>query len=237
MLQGVACQANKEWFEAYLKHVILYRGVKTPKVIEVVKLWRKKERIDELSHLEQLEVAAYLIKQTYAEDKFAGIYYMEKYLVGKVDFSLFFTYIENLFNAGAFNNWSTTDWLNMRVLSPLIDQHGIDAIRHFSAWVTKENIWQRRSSILCLRACVKHPKYVANIARVVKKLSGDNERFIQTGIGWVISDLSKSNFQVAEKVAEKIVEDNFENLSIEVIRRHTKYLPKHRHYMARKKSK
>jgi 3-methyladenine DNA glycosylase AlkD len=233
MLQDVACQTNKEWFEAYLKHVIMYRGVKTPKVIEVVKIWRKKERIDELSLLDQLEMAAYLIKETYAEDKFSGIYYMEKYLVGKVDFNLFVTYIENLFDVGAFNNWSTTDWLNARVLSPLIDQHGVEAIRYFSAWVTKGSIWQRRSSILCLRACVKRPKFLANIVRVVKQLSRDNERFIQTGIGWVISDLSKSNCQAAEK----IVEDNFECLSIEVIRRHTKYLPKHRQYIARKKSK
>ena len=231
MLQSAASRANKEWFEAYLKHVIRYRGLKTPQVVTIVKLWRSNERIGELSLQEQFELAAQLIGAEYAEDKFSGIFYMEKYLVGKIAFKDFFSCAEDLFSKNAFTNWATTDWFNVRVLSPLITLHGKDAVEHFTSWTNCDDIWQRRSSILCLRACVKSPNYLKHISRVIAKLSPDPERFIQTAIGWLLSDLSRSY----PKVAEKIIEDNFEYISSEAIRRHTKYLPMHKKYVARKK--
>lgn len=231
MLQSAASRANKEWFEAYLKHVIRYRGLKTPQVIATVKLWRSNERIGELSLQEQLELAAQLINEEHAEDKFSGIFYMEKYLVDKIAFKVFFDCAEDLFSKKAFTNWATTDWFNARVLSSLITLHGKEAIEYFTSWTNSDDIWQRRSSILCLRACVKSPNYLRHISQVISKLSPDRERFIQTAIGWIISDLSRSD----PKAAEKIIEDNFEYISNEAIRRHTKYLPMHKKYIARKK--
>ena len=64
-------------------------------------------------------------------------------------------------------------------------------------------------------------------------LVNEKERFIQTGIGWVISDLSKS----FPGLAEAMVDRHFDDLSTEVIRRHTKRLPKHRTYGERKRAK
>ena len=72
-----------------------------------------------------------------------------------------------------------------------------------------------------------HDLIEATIATLVE----ERERFIQTGIGWVVSDLSK----VHPEIAGALVERHFDDLSAEVIRRHTKYLPDHAEYRARKR--
>jgi len=73
MLTRRADPATKEWFENYLKHAIKYRGVKTPAIAEIFKEWRIKQGIADWDTPDQLELAADLIRQEHAEDKFAGI--------------------------------------------------------------------------------------------------------------------------------------------------------------------
>lgn len=62
-------------------------------------------------------------------------------------------------------------------------------------------------------------------------LAKKRERFIRTGIGWVVSDLPKSH----PGKAAALVEGHFNDLSAEVVRRHTRYLPGHEVYRTRKR--
>lgn len=118
----------------------------------------------------------------------------------------------------------------MRVLGPLIKRHGSGAAERIAGWHNACNIWQRRSSIVPFRAVVRQEEYHTLIEATVAALVGERERFIQTGIGWVVSDLSKAH----PARAASLVERHFDDLSTEVTRRHTKYLPKHARYRARK---
>lgn len=232
MLVRKSDPTTKAWFEDYLKHAIKYRGVKTPTIAAIVKEWRIREGIGDWDSTDQLKIADELIREQYAEDKFAGILYMQKHLVAVVDFDTIASQIEKLFQDGAFFDWSTTDWFNVRVLSPLIELHGAKAVKRFSSWTSSQDLWQRRSAIVSLRVCVSSPKYLPTIRRVIAQLSDSNERFIQTGIGWVIADLSK----VHPREAEKIVEMHFDELPPEIIRRHTKHMAQHKQYLARKRA-
>ena len=72
---------------------------------------------------------------------------------------------------------------------------------------------------------------IALIEETIAALVGERERFIQTGIGWVVSDMSKSH----PDVAAALVERHFDDLSAEVVRRHTRYLPGHEGYKGRKR--
>lgn len=223
---------TKKWFENYLKGAIKYRGIKTPQVLKIVQKWHNENNLDQLTLEAQLGVATNLIRQDYAEDKFAGILYIQKYLNHKLDFCVLAGEFEKLFEEACFRDWSTTDWFNVRVLSPLIKLHGNKAMKRFTSWYKSKNIWQRRSSIFSLRACVNSDEYFQIINRQVTRLVKSEERFIQTGIGWVIADLAKSN----PKEADKIVQRHLKNLSLEVVRRHTKNLARHKQYVEQKKS-
>jgi len=231
-LKSASDPSTKKWFENYLKHVIAYRGVKSPDVSRIVSQWRKDKEIERFSDEVQLSIAKTLIQGRFAEDKFAGTIYIQKFLLRKMDFSRILCTAEELFDAEEFFDWSTTDWFSMRVLGPLIQRHGEPAARRIAQWRSADDLWQRRSSIVPFRAAVSDEDYHPMIFETIAQLVCERDRFIQTGIGWVISDLSK----VHPKAAAMQVERHFEKLSTEVIRRHTRYLPQHEKYKQRKRS-
>ncbi len=230
-LEEVADPRTKTWFENYLKHVIAYRGVKTPVVTRIVTAWRRDHGLSRLSDQAQLALAATLIRQGHAEDKFAGTLYIQKYLLRRVGPQVILAAADDLFAARAFFDWSTCDWFSVRVLGPLIVRHGEAAARRIADWRTAADLWQRRSSIVPFRSVVRDEAYHPFIEATIASLAGERERFVQTGIGWVISDLSK----VHPGRAAVLVERHFDDLSAEVIRRHTKHLPQHGAYRARKR--
>ncbi|MYH92039.1 MAG: DNA alkylation repair protein [Gammaproteobacteria bacterium] len=228
-LEAVAEPATKVWFENYLKHAVSYRGVKTPQVSRILADWRRVHDLGQWPDKDQLALARSLIEGRFAEDKFAGTLYIQKYLLRRMDPVQILDAAENLFASGAFFDWSTTDWLSVRVLGPMIARYDMPVARRVAEWRGAENLWQRRSSIVPFRTVVRDEAYHPVIEATVEALVPERDRFIQTGIGWVISDLSK----VHPKVAEALVERHFADFSPEVIRRHTRHLPGHAEYKRR----
>jgi len=225
-LEEAADPAVKEWFERYLKYAVQYRGVKTPQVSRIVANWRSAHRLAELPVDRQLALAGSLITETHAEDKFAGIIYIQKFLLRSVSAGDILNTAEELFRAEAFGDWSTTDWFCVRVLGPTLVRHGIDTGRRIAGWHQASGLWHRRASIVPFRSVVCEDEFHPLIQRTIAALVQEDERFVQTGVGWVISDLSK----VKADLAATIVERHFDDLLAEVVRRHTKYLPRHQEY-------
>ena len=231
-LDTVADAARKEWFEAYLKHVIGYRGVPMPEVVRTVSTWRKECGLNGLAKADQLDLAVSLIGCDLAEDKFAGMVYIQKYLVRHVSADWILEAAEDLFARGAFCNWATSDGFSMRVLGPMIRRDGSGVAGRIAGWRTAADLWQRRGSIVPFRAVVSDPSYHPLIAEVIAALVKERERFIQTGIGWVVSDMAK----VHPDAAGVLVERHLEDLSPEVIRRHTRHFPDHERFRELKRS-
>ncbi len=231
-LDEVADEHTKTWFENYVKHTISYRGVKTPEVTRVVAAWRQSHALQQLPNEAGLDLAAALIRQDHAEDKFAGIVYIQKNLLKRIEANLLLETAESLFSFGAFVDWSTTDWFCVRVLGPAIAHHGEPAATRIAGWCRQADIWNRRAAIVPFRSVVRDQRFLHLIESTIAALVKEQERFIQTGVGWVISDLSKVN----PRIAEALIERHFDDLSVEVIRRHTKYLPDHQSYKARKRA-
>ena len=232
-LDSAADPGTKAWFENYLKHAIAYRGVKTPAVTRIVADWRRDRGLGSLSVAEQLALAASLILRNHAEDKFAGTLYIQKHLLRRVEPEAILATTEDLFAARAFFDWSTCDWFSVRVLGPLLVRHGGTVAERIAGWRTAAGLWQRRSSIVPFRSVVRDEACHPFIEATIASLAGERERFIQTGIGWVISDLSKAH----PDTAAALVERHFDDLSAEVIRRHTKHLPRHVEYKARRRAR
>lgn len=231
-LQNESNPATKIWFENYLKGTIQYRGLKTPQILKIINSWRKREGIDKLSSSCQLQIAGLLIQQTYAEDKFAGTLMIQKFLLAEIELDILIEEFEKLFTEGHFYDWSTTDWFCIRVLAGLINIHNRKAITAITKWYKAKDLWQRRASMVPLRTCTTRKEYIPVIERQIKRLVKQEERFIQTAIGWVIADLSKH----FPKQAAQIVETHLVHLSMEVIRRHSKHLPRHKEYILEKKA-
>ncbi len=229
-LEEASDEKTRKWFEDYLKNAISYRGVKTPVVAKIVSSWRVDEGIDSLALKEQMEIACTLIREKKAEDEFAGILYIQKYLLRPVTADLLLRNFNRLYKQGAFHDWSTTDWFCIRVLDPFIMRSEDKVAQEIGSWYKSDNLWQRRSSIVSFRGSAKKSKHLAIIKRNIASLVKENERFIQTAIGWLISELSRHYPDEASDIVSK----HFTDLSYEVITRHTKYLPDHKELKKRK---
>ena len=200
-------------------------------VARILAEWRSEQGIERLAEEDQLAVVRSLILESLAEDKFAGILYMQKHLVRRLRPDRLLDVAEELFAEGAFFDWSTSDWFSVRVLGPLIRLGGTGVAERIAGWRTADDLWQRRAAIVPFRAVVRDETHHPLIAATVAALGDERERFIQTGIGWVVSDLVK----VHPTVAAALVERHFDDLSMEVIRRHTRHLPDHERYKERKR--
>lgn len=231
-LRGAADPDVKQWFDNYLKGAIEYLGVKTPEVTRILKAWAKAHDVPSRPVEEQLDLVDQLFARKFAEEKFAGTIYLQTYLK-KADPDLLLGLLERAFGRGDFFDLSSTDWLCVRVVDPMILRHGDVVAARIAGWSDADDFWQRRASIVSFRHACADARFRPTIKEVIATLVGEEARFIQTGIGWVIADWSK----IEPDEAADIVEQHFDDLSREVIDRHTKYLPDHKAYKARKRGK
>ncbi|MEM6452645.1 MAG: DNA alkylation repair protein [Cyanobacteria bacterium P01_D01_bin.105] len=211
---------TKQWFDNYLKGAITYRGAKTPLVTKIVKEWHHRHQLTQYSPKAQLSLCTHLIASPLAEDKFAGAIYIQKFLLSKLSYAELLKTCDSLFQKGYFFDWSTTDWFCTRVLDPTIIKQGLEAAIIIANGRFSNNLWQRRASIVSFRHASSHVQYHPLIEQIIADLLPSNERFIQTGIGWVLADMSKSY----PKKAEALFRQYIYQLSKEVIDRHTKHL-------------
>ena len=164
-----------------------------------------------------------------AEDKFTAILWLQKWFrhrqagaqrsnaLGRI-----FDLLENVFACGDIHDWSTNDWLCVRVLETIPKKHP-DFIDRLVGWREASSVWQRRSGLLAFKKSIKAGAFHEEVEGIVAKLLPTEERFVQTAIGWVLSDASRTHPHWAARMFER----HFGDLSHEVIVRHTKHLPNH----------
>ena len=223
---------TKQWFDNYLKGAIEYRGLKTPKVASLVKEWYTQNELKQYNLGDRLELCSDLITSSFAEDKFAGIIYIQKFILAKIDYKILLDQCNLFFEQGYFFDWSTTDWFCTRILDPIIINNDMNAAETIANWRTSENFWQRRASIVSFRHSSLERKYHILIEKIIDRLVREDERFIQTGIGWVLADMSKKYPIEVEAIFRKYIKE----LSKEVIDRHSKYLDSHQELKKLKRS-
>lgn len=228
----VADPGTKTWFENYLKGVIDYRGVKTPEVSKLLKAWYRDASIGELPAPERLKLGRQLGESRFAEDKFAGFLLWAHELKQGQKPPDVLDEVEALFEDGHVWDWSTSDWLCVRVTGECLAKGDAKTARRIEGWSKAKDLWQRRSSIVSFRAVLEHPRHHDALRRLVKRLVKEDARFIQTGVGWTLADLSRR----FPDLAAELFESHFEQLSREVIDRHTKHLPLHARYKQAKRA-
>jgi 3-methyladenine DNA glycosylase AlkD len=214
-----AIPADKIWFENYLRNTIVYRGLKLPQVRNLVKDWYQKNHLKDLAINEQIEIALMLIQSDFAEDKLAGILYLELYLYDRVDWQIMLPRYQELYDRGAVFDWSTNDWFCMRVFGPTIATYGAECADRFSDWSTATNLWQARASIVAFVKVAADRTYDDQLDRSMAILIQRSERFAKTAVGWVLREISKHD----RDLAIAFIDRHLRSFSIESLRNATKY--------------
>lgn len=215
-LRAAADPAKKAWWERYLKGEIEFFGTPMADIRTAVHDWKGDREAGELR-----EVAWELFRRPVAEQKLAAILILQEILlpVGEVDPERDLPQLARLFDEGHIAEWNTTDWLCVRVLGALVEQHGSPVARQLAGWVHAPGLWRRRAAAVSFvpvasRGDELFDGLVDLVLTVLGVLVADEARFAQTGVGWVLRELSDAE---PRRVFEFIVE-NREDMSREAIR-------------------
>ncbi len=228
-LAELSDERTKAWFESYLKGMATYRGVRTPTVTRELKAWLVQSGASSLPAGRQLNLCRKLVQSEYCEDKFAAFIWIQTRLIDELAIDDLLGEAQLWLESGWLSDWSTNDWFSVRVMQPAFVRHGLAVRRRLEWWASEEDVWRRRASIVPFRAVVDDERYHPSLRRLTAKLVTDERRFVQTALGWVLADLSK----VYPDVADELFDRYFGAFLPEVIRRHTKHLPRHEAFKAR----
>jgi 3-methyladenine DNA glycosylase AlkD len=228
-LDEAATSKTKSWWERYLKGAIVFRGVKMGDVRAAVHAWVEAEGFrEQLSPGDQVDLALGLMRESLAEDKIAGILYLQEVLLpsGTIDWPADLPCFARLFDEGHIADWNTCDWFCVKLLGPLAQREGEPCARAIAAWREAANLWRHRASAVAFVNLAK--KGDANFAGFTDMLLEScatlalrEERFAQTGAGWVLRELSRAE---PERVAA-FVGAHRDELSREAFERATGGLP------------
>ena len=228
-LNARATAATREWWTKYLRGAASFRGVKMGDVRTAVHAWFEEERLGEhLSVGQQKDLALMLLEEEYSEDKLAGILFLQEILfpAGALDWRSDLPRFARLFDEGYIRDWSTCDWFCVKVLGPLVEEKGETCARAISEWRGANSVWQRRASVvafanLASKGDQNFPGFTEMVLENCSHLLGSQERFAQTGVGWVLREFSRSD----QDLIIGFVEANLDRFSREALKNATKYLP------------
>ncbi|MEK6903759.1 MAG: DNA alkylation repair protein [Nanoarchaeota archaeon] len=204
-LDKIADKKTKKWWENYVKHNTKFRGVGIPKIREKLKEWYKEEHIERLSPNKQLDLALSFFAEKYAEDKLAGILFLQNYLHNKFDWKLLILKFEKLFKENYIYDWNICDWFCVRVLGPIIKENRMPCARAISKWNNARNVWQARASLVAFANLTKEKEYLPLLLDSCSILIKRDERFAKTGVGWILREISKSDKGIVVEFIDKNV--------------------------------
>jgi 3-methyladenine DNA glycosylase AlkD len=198
-------------------------------VRKAVHTWFEEEQLGEyLSAGQQKDLALMLLEEDYSEDKLAGVLFLQEILLpeGALDWRSDLPRFARLFDGGYIRDWSTCDWFCVKVLGPLVEQQGEPCARAISEWREADSVWQRRASVvafanLASKGDQNFPGFSEMMLDNCSHLLGSQERFAQTGVGWILREISRSN----QGRVVGFVEANLDRFSREALKNATKYLP------------
>ncbi len=224
-LQQCAEPARRDWWERYLKHEIEFRGVSMPDNRATLRELFGGPPYSDLSPAKRKQLARRLVSCDLGDDKLAGVLLYAEWLLNDLD-DRDLENIGRLLDSGSVADWNTCDWLCVKVLGPWIEQEGEDRGRSIAVWRETESLWQRRAAVVAFVNLVgindgeqawRTPLVVKGCEALVR----DPQRFAQTGVGWVMRELS----DLDPGAVEWFVRDHADDLSTEATRMSIARLP------------
>jgi 3-methyladenine DNA glycosylase AlkD len=192
VLRAQALPDKKAWWERYLKGAIDFYGVPMADIRRAVHGWA-----GDAPAAAQREAAFELLTRPVAEEKLAGILIMQELLLpaGELDPERDLLRLASTFDRDFIWEWNTTDWLCVRVLGPMIESGGRRVASRIAHWVEAPGLWRRRAAAVAFVPVARRGDelfegLVDLVLDVCRVTVADQERFAQTGVGWVLRDLS-----------------------------------------------
>lgn len=221
-LQGEADEKTKQWWEKYMKGVIPFRGVGIPRNRELLREWRENNSIDKWPLEDQLELALAFFNEPIAEDKLAGILFIQNFLYNKLPWKMLLARYEEIYKKGLIFDWNICDWFCVRILGATIKVIGKECALAIISWKDANYLWQARSSVVPFVNLTYDSNYYPHIREACSVLIEREERFAKTAVGWILREISKHD----KLFVTSFIEDYLKSFSRESLSNALKYFEK-----------
>ncbi|MBC8374448.1 MAG: DNA alkylation repair protein [FCB group bacterium] len=208
-----------KWLENYVKHDIKSLGVGIPIIREILKAEERKFELSKQPFTHQEQVLDELMRNEYTDFKLAAILFIQLYGQNHPPVQLL-AMISKWFDEHWINDWNVCDWLCVRLLSPIIDNHPQTAIPTFQLWNKDTYLWKARASLVPFAQCKTlkdHKNHVQDLSEI---LIQREERFCKTAVGWVMREYSK----IDQNFVRSFLDEYGESTTKEVVRNATKHM-------------
>jgi len=186
-----ATPVKAEWWNQYLKGEIPFLGVGTPDIREIFMNRDRELAFEELPMNRQVSLVNGLMRGKYAEEKLAAILYVQMYWLDRMKGSFLMNLVSDWFDDRHIHDWNTTDWLCVRIITPLVDSGDPQVIWKLKQWNRDSYLWKARASLVPFARARYISQYSKEIMQFSDILIRRNERFAKTAVGWVLREYSK----------------------------------------------
>ena len=180
-----------DWWNNYLKGEIRFVGTSIPEIRKLLIEKNFSDGLDGLPMNQQVSMVNSLIRSPFAEHKLAAILYIQLFWVGKQKNSFLMNLISDWFDERHIYDWNTTDWLSVKLLTPILDSGDEKVLWALKRWNRDPYLWKARASLVpfAQSKCIR--EHSSTIERFADILIRREERFAKTAVGWVLREYSK----------------------------------------------
>ncbi|MBM4155254.1 MAG: DNA alkylation repair protein [Lentisphaerae bacterium] len=210
-LTAAADAKTRGFWERYLKGVIPFRGVPMAKVRVAVNHWFARDGVAALPLAQRKRLALALFTGEHCEDKLAGMLALSEHLLPHLRIADLKA-LGRLFEANHVADWNTCDWFCVKVLGRFVARDLPDptAAEAIAGWKHARTLWQRRASNVAFVYLARNgdrnfPGFVQLMLDTCATTVQCPERFAQTGVGWLLRELSLADRPRVAAFAEKHV--------------------------------
>jgi len=214
LLESLALEKTRQWWENYMKKVIPFRGVGIPVIRSQMKKFYLEKEMDSWSVEKQFDFALQFFQGKYTEDKLSGILYIQMFLLNKLDYTNALPQYKKLFTNNFIFDWNVCDWFCVRVLGPTIERNENACAKWISGWRGAENIWQSRASLVAFVYQADNKEYYPMIQKSAEVLIRQKERFRKTAVGWILREIAHHD----RMLVVDFLKDNLQFFTTETLR-------------------
>ena len=190
-LQDRSVPQKADWWNSYLKGEIRFVGTGIPEIRKLLMEKNRSEGLDQLPMNQQVSLVNGLMRSELAEHKLAAILYMQLFWLGRQKNSFLMSLISDWFTDRYIHDWNTTDWLCVKVLTPIVDSGEEEVIWTLKKWNRDPYLWKARASLVPFARAKSIADHSKTIRRFADILVRREERFAKTAVGWVMREYSK----------------------------------------------
>jgi 3-methyladenine DNA glycosylase AlkD len=188
-LRKVANPAKAAAMQAYMKSVMPYHGVQTPLFRQVCRDVFSEVSFDNASQWRE-QVLALWRNARFREERYAALFLSGDKRAREFQTPAAVKVYEEFITTGAW--WDYVDTIASNSLGPILNNYPTPMRRKMLAWSECDDLWKRRSSIIC-QLGFKGQTDLELLYACIEPSLESREFFLQKAIGWALRQYARTN--------------------------------------------